>query len=164
MAKPWVVDHTRNVATTAKFKVGSTSIRTCVEHAAFRNNDEVDYIPKRIVWIRHPLKRLISTYCYFKMMHESGATTGNKIPTGSWEEFVDYVLKNPNPHWDSQSENVEFATHVYKFEHINLLFPKFFGVKLDKKNVSADYPVDEEYRLDDIKTNWKEDFELWDSL
>ena len=170
MAKRWIANRHSKVASTVIFKSGHSSIRTSMAEAIWRSNEDVWDCLTRILWLREPLERMYSAYRFFKAQHEAGASVGLEVPTDDYKKFVDYVLKNSNPHWDSQIKMVThkgkfIPTVVQKFEDINELWPTYYREPLSHINPSPkEYKVTKTYRLAELKKKFHTDIEAWANL
>ena len=127
-----------------------------------RNDDErLLRCPVRVAFIRNPLLRLQSSYCFFKGMDASGVRHGALAPRESWQEYVDYILENENEHWQRQSDHtggVQTITH--RFEDLDNLFFRYHPHPVGHENKSAPCQISG-YRLMDIVEYYRDDFKHW---
>ena len=167
MSKRWVVQN--NVAYALIPKSGSSSIKTTLfnaGHVYYMENDEVDVVDTRVVFLRHPINRIHSAYRFFKNQHELGCKgTGLGIPTDSYESFVDYALTHDDPHWASQMEMVGgMATDLYRFEDLGKAWSLHSDVPLNHRNSAPVYEFDQYYRLADLMNISQQDVDTWMTL
>jgi len=166
----FVAKNESNIAIAVIPKAGSQSIRQCCRYQVLMSNDEAMSYETRVAFIRNPVERLKSAYSFFHYLMVDGVRTDGNAPPHSalvnWEGFVDYALSTPNPHWKPQadllldSKGNFVPTTVHKFEDIKEHWEKYYKGALPWINASSRAETND-YRLDDIRSYYKEDFELW---
>ena len=131
---------------------------------------EVTEIEKRVMFLRDPIERLISCYCFLKTLREENTSYDNfnfKY-VDSWQTFVDFMLENRDTHWLPQSELMTLdgkfvPTEIVKFENINQWFSDI-GIKLSKQNPSKKFLINLEYRKACLADYYHADIKLRESV
>jgi hypothetical protein len=150
-------------------KAGTQSFSEASGAKWYINNEHSLEFPIRVFFIRNPFERLESCYSFFCQLSDEN-TTQIIIPIESlvsWEVFIDYILVNDDEHWEQQTETLLYKgeltpTHIFKFEDVSKWWPNFFSVRLPHENKSSRKLVGN-YREDDLKDYYKEDFIEWNS-
>lgn len=143
-------------------KAGTQSITEAVG-GWYINNQQALIYPQRVMFIREPFDRLESCYSFFCDLRDTNQEQ-HIIPVGkleSWESFVDYILVNKDEHWTPQADSVMFKgeftpTHIFKFEDINNIWPKFTSRRLPHLN-KATRKATSNYREQDLLEYYKDD-------
>jgi len=174
MSKTWIVQN--NVAFALIPKSGSSSIKSTLynhtdHYVRYHWNDEIDHVDTRVMFLREPINRIHSAYRFFKNQHELGCKhVGNWCPTGTFEQFIDHVLQQPNPHWDSQVKQVTdkhglyVPTITHKFEDIGEMWSHYSDATLNHKNAApTHYDIDAEYRIEELLAHTEDDMLLWNN-
>lgn len=141
-------------------KAGSTSIREVMK----KEIQPHAITPKdRVIWFaRHPIERIESCFNHFS---ETGWP--NKLVFNSIQGFVDAILQGvSNRHWSPQTPQVSYPytflpTEVYKFEHIDTLWPKLFSKPLPHMNPSTK-EVKLDYRISELERLYQDDLAHWE--
>lgn len=167
----WFYNKETNVAVACLPKNGTHTISSFFygEKVA---NEAVLSATKRVVWIRHPVDRLISAYSFFKTLIISNRYKGKfgEKEIATWTSFVDYILSGHNDvHWDSQVEQlsldgVYLGTHTYKFCNIMDTWKLHFDGRLPHLNGYKHVDVDITYRFAEILKHFSKDFHLYNTL
>lgn len=151
-------------------KGGCTSIQQSVKGARKGRSKSLQetitrQYPVRI-YLRHPLKRLISAWRYF---HPALFPRESGVPAHApYEEFVDCVLQPlSNEHWNPQLRMYEGCniTEIYRFENIAETWPR--DIPLRHLNSSYYPPPTLEqtgYRLAELQEFFAEDFAAWNGI
>jgi hypothetical protein len=122
------------------------------------NHEKALTFPRRVMWIRHPIDRLVSA---FKNRVEP------KAPWRSWHDFLDYILRVPNVHWEPQINLVTYNEKVIpneweRFEGIEERWNNYSDLVLPKVNVSSRLNVRlHEYRREELLVKYVNDFQYW---
>ena len=132
------------------------------------STDEAREYPTRLAFLRNPFERLKSGYSFFNDLCNNGRNIHSNGEmhqiSRSWESFVDYILAEPDVHWNPQVDVIEdAASNLHKFEDIQTVWSDYFPVPLQHRGKTARLPTDD-YRHDDIAEFYKEDLKLWHSL
>jgi hypothetical protein len=171
MAKRWVSGDKPHTAVSCLPKNGSSSIKVTRANKHYLTPEEALNRSIRVGIIRHPLRRLISMYKFLKNQHETGASTLRHYPTGTYEAFVDWTMNHEDNHWKVQCELLEtkegvwIPTVMHRFEDLSSFWSDYFDVALPNKNASpSHYEVNEDYRIEEVLTKYRRDYDLWQSL
>lgn len=141
-------------------RVGSTSMVK-----AFPNMigaEEALSYPRRLAFIRHPLRRLTSTFVHLIDVEYCIKRT--------WKQFVDYILTHEDRHWSPQERRLYFEnrwipTHLERFENINRVWDKYSAKAFPHYNRGLGEPYcDPEYEKDALEAYYEKDLELWYGL
>ena len=162
----WILDSETGVGHSHICKSGSTTIQHTVPHKAWEFNQDIRDIKVRVAWIRHPIRRLESGYRFFKMNANRGIRNHHYIPVNSWEDYVDFSLKETNRHWNPQydtllHEGEYLPTVTHRFEDINELWDQYCNHPIKHMNKSEASETSE-YRLDELTEKYSHDQRLWD--
>jgi hypothetical protein len=90
----------------------------------------------------------------------------------TWENFIDHTFEHSNEHWNPQVPQLHtqdgrtfVPTVVEPFEMLAERFNHYIdGLPLTHENKSASIVVDLNYRIDDLREKYAEDFELWEQI
>lgn len=168
-------------------KVASCSILT----AAYENGavnitpEEALRLDKRVMFVRHPLERLVSAFSWLMQAHKQGTPACRSVypsimgqevlGTGvngetkplidAWKAFVDHILVADNDHWTPQ---IELASHngvlipnrAFKFEELNDRWGTYSAGRFPSTlphlhRVTKLTPPD--YRVDDLREFYRKD-------
>lgn len=156
-------------------KAGSTSIQQSIKHGlklqgGHRAGEPRDFnvvrknqTPVRI-YLRHPIKRLISAWRYF---YPSKFPERVIAPHSSFAKFVDHVLGGiRNSHWDPQLELYAGCNiaELYQFERIHETWPadiELLHLNQSKFHVERPSIIP---RQREVYEHYREDLEAWASL
>jgi len=159
----WLIK--QNLAIAFIPKAGTNSIRKWLGEYEMVENEDSALLEceQRVAFIRHPLERLNSVYSYFKGLDEDGIAHSVKAPTEDWENFVDFILQNKDPHWDPQAEHTgEKWNIVYRFENISHITKEYQCNPFPWHNkTKRNILVPTNYRLQELTTMYSRDFFLW---
>ena len=152
-------------------KVGTQSCLEAANTSWTCTNKESLGFHERIMFVRDPIKRLISCFSFFANLKKEGVHVRNFnwACVDSWEVFVDYVLAgNINEHWQPQAEQELFnneptATHYLKFDDVNEWFPIIFNTPFPNINASPSVSVNQEYRRSEVDSYYQADHALYDN-
>lgn len=155
----------KDIAVASIQKCGSHSMNQAFPGCRMGAEAVMD-IPLRIAWIRHPLKRLVSAYQFFRQ-----GANGDYVPwesRSSWKGFVDYALEHEDVHWCSQTKLLTFKdqfmpTKLERFEDIGERWSVYFRQPLPLSNCSKELVVTP-YRKADLLEHYKEDVKLWEQI
>ena len=140
-------------------------IPKCGQHTLRRYTDSfvdlgaIHNVGTRIAFIRHPLDRLKSTFHFFKQNNLYRMCDF----MGSYESFIDWALSAVEEHVVPQSQFLHgcFNTLI-KLECMSDVMIEITGFSIPPQNTSDHNTIcDESYRIDDIKTRYKEDYILY---
>lgn len=126
-------------------KVGHNSLARMAKREGWKARERRDG-DELLILFRDPTDRLRSAYQFFTQRLHWEHT---------WEEFVDHILAgNRNNHWLPQSEPHENPTRYMEFT-------KFLDVQ---ENASEVIQVDTDYRKEEVREYYKEDWKIWTEL
>jgi hypothetical protein len=162
-------------------KVGSHSIQKAVmwcQEGIRISPDEALKRDLRVLFIRHPITRVRSTFSMFRAITKDKQRS-TLVPLESvyikgrgvikdYEAFIDHVLSEAeNPHWNSQIEmvthnNIFIPNRIHRFEDIEREWPQYgFSGALPWENAWLREETSD-YRLDDLSEKFKADLALWE--
>ncbi len=148
-------------------KAASQSLRECSDGFDVRAEDALIY-PRRIFFIRHPVRRLESAFSFFKTLALNG-TIYSKFDVRTkptWKLFVDHVLSGAkDEHWNLQVEGAfhkgEYTpTETYRFEDLGKWFHVHVPRELRHLNTSIKHDTPD-YRLSALRRFYKRDMDVW---
>lgn len=178
----WLRHRTTQVAVSYLPKNASTSLSLLFDSDGIYTSDAImELSEKRVAWIRHPIDRLISAYSFFLSSYELGhlhtasilgvpEDLNPSVDLSSWKAFVEFILNNPNEHWNPQvpqlttSEGVWVPTHTHRFEDLDLLWGNYFDTPLGRENEGSLVPVDPEVREEELNCYYLADLECWEGI
>jgi len=160
-------------------KCASQSIHLAVspmKGAIILSNEEALEYETRVMFVRHPIERLISCYSHLSWLTHNDYQYDEIMPIGimdgkgdlaEYRRFIDYILKNNDPHWDSQYDlmlyNHSFVPNkVHKFDDIGSLWGLYAAGMLPHINAWTDRQYNH-YRLDELLFKYSKDLELWEN-
>ena len=168
----WAIHNDKRIAMSMLHKCGSTSFKSSPDKFnLFVSNEQVLDIPIRVAWIRNPIDRLVSAYFNFHYLigiNFKLRFVFTEKEVESWPNFVDYILKHDDPHWNPQVPSLTYQTkylptHTEKFENISLNFNKYIPGTLIKTNIKPKTTLDLTYRNEEILNKYREDYLILNS-
>tara|TARA_R110000868_G_scaffold31345_2_gene115064 strand:+ start:1625 stop:2128 length:504 start_codon:yes stop_codon:yes gene_type:complete len=151
-------------------KVGFQSFRHVLRMSGREVSlEEAQAAPVRVQFIREPMARLRSAYCFYKTIYarRSMPQPGSPQPADveTWEAFMEYVRANPdNVHWRPQTVVVEafIPNRLHKFEDIGTTWGQYDSRPFPHLNDSEDYPTGDV--PDDISMRYEPERAIWRGL
>ena len=125
--------------------------------------DEAMSYARRLAFVRHPLKRLVSAFNHLLDLDYLSRSY-------TWEQFVDHMLTNEDRHWYPQEPRLYYEgewmpTHLERLENLKQVWSKYSKKEfLHLNKAVGKRPHDIEYRKKDLEDYYIKDFELWHSL
>ncbi|UCD23662.1 MAG: hypothetical protein JSW51_11575 [Gemmatimonadota bacterium] len=159
MSHNWLLDFETGIAHSWIPKCGTTSIRAAIGAPEIFQSNEIclRLHSKRVMWVRHPVARLVSAY--------------NHIGFESWESFVDLVLSgepdDEDIHWCHQAAylttrgGIFVPTVVHRFEDIGELWPRYSATTLPRLNAGEYREELPGHRIREILEHYHADCVLW---
>ena len=120
--------------------------------------DRIEDFPVRMAFIRDPLDRLSSCFHFF--LHSNYGIGREHL--SSYEAFIDWALNSDDEHVLPQCEL--FSRYHFKrrflVSDMNRVLGLLTGEKIPHENAAPRFDIDQEYRLQDIKGRYQEDFDM----
>ena len=160
----WVIiDHT--TAVSANPKCACMALQDMFGRPR-RTDEEVAHIPRRVLFMRDPMERFYSAYCYFCMVRDKG---GEYKPLGkgkpdNYEDFVDRTFEIRDRHWDPQVANCLAYTEVMGWRELPAFVQKVSGRPMVHTNSSPKYPYDSCYRRDELTARYAADYDMINTM
>lgn len=131
-----------------------------------KTDEEVAHIPRRVFFIRDPMARFYSAYCYFCMVRDAD---GEYKPIGrghpvSYEAFVDRTFEIEDRHWNPQVDQCRAYTELRPWHELPAFVEEITGTPLAKLNSSPSYPHDPGYRLYELANRYSRDYDMINTL
>ena len=160
-------------------KCASQSIHNAVapmKGAQILSNKEALQFDTRVMFVRHPIERLVSCYSHLSWLTYNDYHYDEIIPLGvltgkgdieEYRRFVDYIMDNADPHWTPQYDlmlyNHSFVPNkVHKFEDINAFWGFYASGMIPHINAWTARECSP-YRLDELLFKYTKDLELWNN-
>ena len=162
-------EHTEGIALAVIAKAGTLSF-TNAANGWYLTNEQAQYYPRKVWFIREPFDRLKSAYSFFKKLAIDNSKYHNKLVefTNSWEAFIDFVLDtdHKDEHFLPQTSTLMYNGQlspdtILRFEDVQKWWPKYFVPKLERLNMAPRLEVDPNYRRAEIDTYYAEDLKIW---
>lgn len=110
---------------------------------------------KVVMYIREPIERLKSAWAMYTGLKEFPRR--DDLPT--WEQFIDLVLDGySEQHWSSQVAQHDFYDEARRLENIDTTWD---GPTVGRENKGMYPKPTKEYRLNDLKNYYKDDYKVW---
>jgi hypothetical protein len=123
--------------------------------------EKLKQFPVRMVFIRHPVDRLVSCYSFFKRIDYVV-----DADLSGYESFIDWALESDDEHVLPQSA----CYSMYHFQRrlplsrMTEILNMLTGKEIYTQNATEHLPVYTDYRLDDIKIRYCDDFVAYEDI
>lgn len=162
-------------------KSGNSTIRTAVMFSKDPIEVPIEKSTEwllRVAFIREPIDRVKSGFSHFRQVIEMGSSVG-MLPheyvyiegrglNEDYRSYIDYILENSEPHWSPQTERISLngeivCNRLHKLDDLRDIWEQYYTGSLPWQNAWTRLKV-EDYRLDDLKEYYKDDYKIWDNL
>lgn len=156
-------------------KAGSTSFRNTLNIRQSLTPTEASRFSTRVLFIREPFDRLVSSYSFFHYLNETrqNGHGGGHYPVpndathNGYEAWVDFILETPNPHWMPQIDltgNIHTIAHRFDSDNLNKYWKNYWPGRLPDWLNATSHLSSTDYRTDDIALFYKDDIDLYNSV
>lgn len=171
MSPQWLIARSKPLTMASLAKCASTSLRAYEGFYDFRAYTDVNNIPTRVAWIRHPIERMHSAWrgFYIRSPIENWRWGLAEPELAEWEAFVDHTFEHHNQHWSPQIPQLTydgeyFPTISERYENLHDRFNQYLPGTLPHHNRGMDRPVNLKYRRRELEEKYRADLDLWESI
>jgi hypothetical protein len=138
------------------------------------DDQEVFRFDTRILFVRHPVERLISTYSFYYHLNENDENGQHvRIPKSvthkGWPTWVDFIIDNMengdnDPHWSPFSKYAEIATKVININKLDSDFSKYWSKPVRRENTGREHLSSIDYRKAQLSAIYGDDLAIYQSV